>query len=169
MTLPTAPRFWRRFRTPMNFPSTHTYAHTKGFFLVGWACSQFKEVFRREEEEEGKEGRTEAWMRERERETEDRLKEYGMEEKSVWPTLARVTRCSLLLIDQPLREVARFFSTFFQGHLIIPRLSVNVTYKSRTKKRKKGRGGKEELFPLARFYSMLQDYFTRLFLENVGI
>lgn len=167
MTLPTAPRFWRRFRTPMNFPSTHTYAHTKGFFLVGWVSSKrfSGERRRRKGRKEGQE----AWMRERERETEDRLKEYGMEEKSVWPTLARVTRCSLLLIDQPLREVARFFSTFFQGHLIIPRLSVNVTYKSRTKKRKKGRGGKEELFPLARFYSMLQDYFTRLFLENVGI
>lgn len=65
MTLPTAPRFWRRFRTPMNFPSTHTYAHTKGFFLVGWVSSK---RFLGERRRKGrKEGPRREWERERER------------------------------------------------------------------------------------------------------
>ena len=98
----------------VSVPRWISLTHTKGFFFL---AGSVKESFQRKGGKEGrKEGRKEGLRREweKERETEDRLKEYGMEEKSlVWPTLARVTRCSLLLIDQPLREVARFFSTFF--------------------------------------------------------
>lgn len=57
-------------------------------------------------------------MKERAGETEDRLKEYG----KVGLTYSRACRRMLPSFDRPAVKRSRFSSTFFQGHLIIPRL-----------------------------------------------